>query len=395
MAQFCHTCGTKNEDEAAFCENCGAPLRKRAATALNPTPAQPTTSRPRRKLVIGSAAAVGVVLALAGGTVWWLQPPAASAAVLGTALKASAPGVDTGERMVCISNGLPYGQSDINVGGMDQRTRQWMEALVEAGLYTDAGEVLSGGFFPQTLRRYESTAELSKWARNRRLCVAGGLEASKVTNIGEPVVQRPRGEEVRLVQATGVWALREGAPWLAKPKVLEAIRSELPRPNGGEWALDGERLVFRKPVVFAVVDRQWKTVNPADGNASMGRRADQNDQKRPQADKSAPTASLWDKFTGLFSFGGHPLRGRWQVDLTASGMGGILPAELAAQSVMVFTDNSCEVAGQRTACRFEVEGSLVKVTLEESSVELVFNIRPDGRAEMSFGAFKLVYKRAG
>jgi hypothetical protein len=347
-------------------------------------------------LVIGLAAAGAVVLAVVGGAVWWMQPPAASSAALGAAFKASAPGVETGERMVCVSNGLPYDQRDINVGGMDQRTRQWMDVLVVAGLYTDAGEVSSGGYFPQILRQYKPTAELSKWARNRRLCLANGLEASAVSDIGEPAVETPGGQEVRVVQATGVWTLKEGANWLAKPKVLEAMRGELPRTSGGEWAVEGDRLVFKKPMVFAVVDRQWKTVNPAEGYAGLGLSMESTQPKQQQAQNQGPSGGgLWDKLSGLFSFGGHPLQGRWQVDLEAMGLGDAMPPELANQSVMVFTGNSIEAKGQRVACRFEVEGSQVKVIPEDGSGELLFTIRPDGRAVLEMGLFKLVYKRAG
>jgi hypothetical protein len=92
MARFCTACGTRNDDQAAFCEECGKPLRAAGAAAtvaeshaaapreepaakpaLPPTPA-PTPARQRRSGLVPAVLAGAILIVAGGGYAWWLSP---------------------------------------------------------------------------------------------------------------------------------------------------------------------------------------------------------------------------------------------------------------------------------------------------------------------------------
>jgi hypothetical protein len=97
MARFCTACGTRNDDEGAFCEECGKPLRAaggaasvaqiQAATSPQDSAAT-VASPPRRRSGLVPAVLAGVILIIAGaGYAWWSPSPAADAEALRPALE--------------------------------------------------------------------------------------------------------------------------------------------------------------------------------------------------------------------------------------------------------------------------------------------------------------------
>ncbi len=404
MSVFCHACGTANEDDASFCDNCGEPLRKRAvpapAASAPQVPASPAGASPSprvpaaaprfgRGLVAGLGAGALVVVVAAAGLFWWLQPPAASAGALSAALEQSSPGLDTSERMVCIANGLDYSSGPMNIRAMHRPSVDWMEALVQAGLYTNDGTLSSGGFFPQTLIRYSPTDELQKWVRGNRLCLGSGLSLVTVTDIGEPQVRQRGDQEHRLVTASAVWGIKDPAPWLGKESVRQAMVGELPQSARGQWRVDGESLVFRNPSLFVVEDRAWKTVDPSSARAYQTPLQQRESREAERAESSSGGLFSW--LSGLF--GGNPLVGEWEVDTGAMGLGN-LPRAFGSGNVIKVTSNSIDMGQGPMKADFEVKGNEVLVTMSAAGSEQVrFGMRGDDAAFLDLGLMQIPLKR--
>src|SRR5437762_3554585 len=127
MAKFCTACGTRNDDGAAFCEECGKPLRAAANARSAPSAPPPV---PERTAMPGAAPAVrhwlvptvlvaAIVVIGIGGLAWWLTPPAASADAFAAALRvASGASAAPSAELLCIAN-LPYDRPQINVQQYD------------------------------------------------------------------------------------------------------------------------------------------------------------------------------------------------------------------------------------------------------------------------------------
>ena len=239
MARFCTACGTRNDDEARFCHECGKALRSAGAAAPSvevqalPSP-QPglrplAQSTPRRWLVPVAVGTAALVVAI-GGFAWWVSPPAASAGSFSAALRgpSGASATPSGD-LLCLAN-FPYDRLQINVEQYDSNTRRWMDSLASAGLYTP-GQPVSG--LSQQLIQYKPTPELGNWRRGARLCVAKSWSVSGVK--GGPFSSEKRGQHV-LYHASVVWKADGVAPWLAQVRPERRARTAI---IGDERALQG------------------------------------------------------------------------------------------------------------------------------------------------------------
>ena len=107
MNLFCRQCGLKNEEDAGFCESCGAPL-KGPAVAATPAPPPQKTS-PKRGLVVIAA----VILLIAGGLAAALLVPSspvpAMLAKLGIHLPTGGP---TGDMLYYVGQAGKWGYVD-------------------------------------------------------------------------------------------------------------------------------------------------------------------------------------------------------------------------------------------------------------------------------------------
>lgn len=107
MSLFCRQCGHKNEEDAGFCESCGAPLRGSSVAATPAPPPQKTSSK--RGLVVIAA----VILLIAGGLAAALLVPSspvpAMLAKLGIRLPA---GGSTGELLYHVGQAGKWGYVD-------------------------------------------------------------------------------------------------------------------------------------------------------------------------------------------------------------------------------------------------------------------------------------------
>ena len=107
MNLFCRQCGLKNEEDAGFCESCGAPLKGPAVAPTAAPPPQKTSSK--RGLVVIAA----VILLIAGGLTAGLfvpsSPVPAMLAKLGIRLPPSSP---TGDMLYYVGQAGKWGYVD-------------------------------------------------------------------------------------------------------------------------------------------------------------------------------------------------------------------------------------------------------------------------------------------
>lgn len=245
---YCTACGTLNAADARFCDHCGLPMKRQPATmAPSPCPAAessvsvpadingagpapmafstdgsglaapldlPLPSSPpwtQRWLAPGAALASVLVLVL-GGVIWYAAaPPPTSQEVLLTLRKPGAKVAAPSPDLLCLRN-LPYQRHHIQVQPSDQTTRNWLDALVKAGLYAPAVEVIPEGLSRDTLLQYQTLPAINPWRRGGRLCIGQNwvLDAVAPNSIRKDTsVQPPR------YVASLVWRAEGVAPWLA------------------------------------------------------------------------------------------------------------------------------------------------------------------------------------
>jgi zinc-ribbon domain len=401
MAIFCTQCGTQNNDDAAFCENCGAATRavERPVPAAVVNPSAPLAAKPaaaRSMLALYVVAGVFGLLLLGGmATYFWLAPPAASSGNLLVAVKAEF----ADEKIRLVKNGwvglcdkkIDYSQSRVALREYDNTTRDLMNALVVAGLYSGPEiKTTNNGFFRQTQLEYQATAELEKWRDGKRLCLAKQVEVVNVTQIETPkeeVLDADSEIKFRTVRAKIVYQTTGTAPWLERTEVQRAMLD----PATG-WNFKNGDLSKIAPVRFVAHDGQWianaKQIKAlADASYPSVKRS-----PAQAAQSSAAPGDLFAKLARLFDFGGHPLKGTWQAD-TSSGLLSLLKGMPGFDSTMTITSDTIEGDGKSVECKFEVKGNKVFVTPAGESVAVVFEMIDRDTAELDVGLLKLRFKR--
>ena len=397
MAIFCTRCGTKNEAGAAFCENCGNPLRapqpvapplQDMAPTVNASGARGATSsgqtsassergvKPKSKKLLYASLALAAILLVGGGAMYLvLQAPSPTPANLLAAAKAGydKSSLDRERNGLCLSN-TDYRNQQLNVGEQDQRFRSLMDALVAAGLYSAPVPVTSGGFFQQTLLQYVPTPELAKYREGSRLCLAKGVEIVEVSDIGEPFAESGsmKGKQVSVTGVRGQVILQavDLAPWMGSPAVSNVLMERV-----ADWAYKDKKLQQQRTENFALVDKRWAAgpniAAMLEKSARSGQYSDKDAARKSarRDDTAEEKPGLASKLAGLFSFGGHPLKGTWR-SMAIKQDGIALPAGLAPD--ITFTADSMESGGASTKCDFEVDGTRVKVTPKGQSQSLIF-----------------------
>lgn len=299
MAQFCKQCGTAHTPDARFCDECG----KAVNVASSPTPAPASAAVPvragmQRRHLILAGGVLAVVIVAGGALTWLLAPEAASASSFSRAINAHLAADEAArDKLLCLTN-LPYQKEEIRVASYDSSTRQWLDILVRSGLYAAPVEQSSGGWLAQSQFIYALAAPGKAALRGDKLCVAKGVKVAKVS--GYEQVREMGGQQVAM--ATAKLALTDEATWLAKSPDRALILQHL--PNGD--------LEMQLPL--ALVDKQWQVTDRAQLQQATMAMAGAMRQA-----SGAQGAGMLDKLKGLFSFGGHPLEGKWKAP-----MGGVL-----------------------------------------------------------------------
>lgn len=299
MAQFCKQCGTAHTPDARFCDECG----KAVNVASSPTPAPASAAVPvragmQRRHLILAGGVLAVVIVAGGALAWLLAPEAASASSFSRAINAHLAADEAArDKLLCLTN-LPYQKEEIRVASYDSSTRQWLDILVRSGLYTAPVEQSSGGWLAQPQFVYALAAPGKAALRGNKLCVAKGVNVAKVS--GYEQVREMGGQQVAM--ATAKLALTDEATWLAKSPDRALILQRLPH---GDLEVE---------LPLALVDKQWQVTDRAQLQQATMAMAGAMRQA-----SGAQGAGMLDKLKGLFSFGGHPLQGKWKAP-----MGGVL-----------------------------------------------------------------------
>lgn len=330
MAQFCKQCGTAHAPDARFCDECGKAVNAAAAPAPAPAPAAtPALPGVQRRHVMIAGGVLAVVIVAGGALAWLLAPEAASASSFSRAIDAHLAADEAArDKLLCFTN-LPYQKEEIRVASYDSSTRQWLDILVRGGLYNAPVEQSSGGWIAQSQFVYALAAPGKAALRGDKLCVAKGVKVAKVS--GYEQVRDMGGQQVAM--ATATLALTDEAAWLAKSPDRALVLQRLP---GGDLEVQ---------LPLALVDKQWQVTDRAQMHqAAMAMAGAMRNASGTQG------TGMLDKLKSLFSFGGHPLVGKWK------GSTG---------EVLEFTKDSIIENGNASKATFATEGNVVTVASEE------------------------------
>jgi len=270
---------------------------------------------------MGLAAAVLIV---GGGAYMLMRDPAPPSASEVTAQVQADKKVV--EAFTCLDN-FNYSTSPVNISPWDERTRSWMDVLVQAGLYSGPTKVVSGGWMAQEHLQYAQTDAGKKAVHGTKLCYADGIAVDSVKYDSQPGNTTPP-------RATGFaqYHLANPAAWISTPAAREALPD---RFNG--------KSPMEFPVNFVLLDGKWQPLNDAT-----------REQLRTLSAHAAPQKS---ESGGLFSwlsnvFSGNPggaVQGRW------AARGGFLPM------VFEFKPDSAVIMGSEVPAKYVRAGDTVEV----------------------------------
>ena len=256
LGRFCTACGVFNPNHHSFCDNCGLQMQlpKAAPDASQDArgvsgPLRPPLHKQLRWLAPGAAISCVLVAILA--TVIWsaVTPPPNGQEVLealrSDQTRVTAPAID----LLCIKN-LPYQRHQIQLSPDDAATRNWLESLVQAGLYAPGVEVFPDEMTGSTLLQFQALPALSKWRRNGSLCVAEQWEIESVPT--HSIHKSSRTDRMQYV-ASVLWRAKGTAPWL---NYLTPISVRLPGVM-----VDARGLTTKTQHTLERVNGQWKAVD--------------------------------------------------------------------------------------------------------------------------------------
>lgn len=308
MPRFCNACGTRNEDDAAFCDDCGVPLRRpmaatAPATAPAPAPAAPpiaaqtrSARRVPRAALWGGVGAVGLALVVGLGAWAWTAlrhgPPNAAEqqAVAERWLQGQQ---DRLLRGTCLSN-FPYRQSTVSVAGWNSDTKAWLDALVAGGVYQANGNDAYGNWL------YAHGPEAQRHIRRGQLCLANAVKLSQ-TALKSPSAQEqalldrvPDGRRFAQITVTYAW---DALPAFAtQPPVADEWPSAMKNTTA-------EVLLFRDD------ERGWREATASDERRLNEQVAALDAPARGNTQAQAGGGfDLGAWFSRLFSFGSGPDR---------------------------------------------------------------------------------------
>jgi hypothetical protein len=393
MAKFCTGCGSRNDDGAGFCEECGKPLRAGATApaAPSPGPRAPdplvlSASAPAlRRWLLPAVLGTAVLIIAIGGIAWWVSPPAASAEAFASALKGpSGASATPSTDLLCLAN-LPYDRPHIDVQPYDVNSRRWMDALASAGLYAP-GRPAEGLF--QRVIQYTPTEELGKWRQGARLCLAKSWSVSEVK--GGPFAPEKRGQHT-LYRASVVWKADGAAPWVSRVPAgpwIPAIR-----------VADGA-LTTQSSHVFEVRERRWVVLTPADfvqiqrdlRPGPGGARS--NAAKTDQGSVFAPLTNMFSGFGAA-----HPLVGEWALDQSTpeAAMASAVFAGMAGGPLpggrITFGNDYMQAGSERVKTHFETNGNVVSVRPEGETDAIQFRVEGKNKMFMNVGPVEIPFNR--
>lgn len=306
MARFCSACGTTNEDDAAFCDNCGQALRRPNAAQPAPTPAStaapapvPNPGRPGRPstktLLWGGVGTATLAVAIGGGVWAWSfmqHRPPSEAEQTALATQWLTQNKEQLLQKSCLSN-FPYQKSPVSVSAWNNDTRAWMDALVAGQVYQSTG---TDAYNNQI---YEHGPQAGRHIRRNRLCLADAvkLDSTELKPAGEAEqAVLDKTEDGRRFARLSLRYSWDGLPAFATTS-----------PVSDEWPnsmknTEADLTLYRG-------DDGWREATDADQRRLRQQIAAIRDQDRPQPSATSSSGSGFDIgrwFSQLFSFGSGP-----------------------------------------------------------------------------------------
>lgn len=243
MARFCTACGTRNEADAAFCDQCGHPIGVATAAPGHLPPARAPGRRLPALSPAGRRAAIGIGAALLLGMLgWWGWQSWSNRLDQARATALATQWVDGHKsewlRAVCLRN-FNYVESPTRVGRHDQFTLRWLADLERLGIYEAMPDSGRGS------RLFRHGAAASKYLRGGRLCLASDVALAEVLSfqaVNAPQIPALKG--VHVVKVTLNWTdlpdfsgldeVRESAPAFLRAQEHDIL---VRKKEGGGWVV--------------------------------------------------------------------------------------------------------------------------------------------------------------
>lgn len=357
MAGFCTRCGNTLPADVAFCDACGQAVAGKQAPSPTVT-ASTTAKRTPSRMLLGGVTTL--LLLLIGGAALFLmqgsEPPTGSS--LARLLNSDKAFL---QDKTCLDN-FDYAANPTYVSAYDEHTQQWLQILVDAGLYKEPQRVVTrNGFFNQERLRYEQAEAAKDAVQNGKLCFASGLTITSVQYA--PLQQR---NDMHLARGELTYQYEKPAPWISTPDAV---------------AMQPDR--FSKDSYTAVIylgkqgSEDWKLLAPGEG-IRLER------QMAASITTQAESGSAWklsDFFSGLFH--GNPagaVMGKWSI-------------EQGSQVVHIeFMPDAMVTEGKKTAVSYVVNGKHVTIragTPAEDALALVIVSDDEIGIDIGFGKLPL------
>ncbi|MBT9166237.1 MAG: hypothetical protein DDT25_00920 [Chloroflexi bacterium] len=292
MAKFCKKCGTSNEDDAAFCDNCGAPMQRKATpkkVALPSTTPTISLSKLNRKTlfaVVGTAVLTTVIGLGAWGWAAMKNSPPNTRQQLALAQQWIDTNQDRLLRNTCLTN-FPYQKRTVTVSAWNQNKVAWMDELVAGNVYVSRGQDRFGNFL------YEHGPAAQQHIKGSSLCLATGVRLEQTELL--PLDTNPtraadlrktrEGKRLKLMQVRYAW---DGIPSFAQsPRVAS------------KWP-SGMRNTTTQITLYRG-DDGWREATQADVARAVAEFDGRSSGSPVQTTGSGPGFGDW--FGQLFSFG--------------------------------------------------------------------------------------------
>lgn len=187
MARFCASCGTACEAGASFCNQCGHALKKPAARsaataapasqARAPVDGPPPARSGTRRLPWALGLGLTLVVALGGGVGGWMYYDSQRAPNAEAQQAIASRWLENNRarllQQACLGN-FAYDRPRVFVAPGNEATRQWLQPLVESGVYAYLGQNEQGSLV------YEHGPQARRYIRDGKLCLADSLRLGPV-----------------------------------------------------------------------------------------------------------------------------------------------------------------------------------------------------------------------
>lgn len=180
MKRYCVKCGSQNNENDRFCGECGTPLTGVATAQAQAKAHAPVATAPQRKFMrriwwaVAGIVLLGIVVVAAVFLSGPSSPP--QAAALSKLLNANANFVRT---HTCLDN-FNYGANSVSVPTWNKDTQNWLQVLVDGGIYNPPETIARTSIFSQNALRYTQTPQAKAQIQGKLLCFAKGIVVDTV-----------------------------------------------------------------------------------------------------------------------------------------------------------------------------------------------------------------------